>query len=130
MAGSVSSRRIVFTLARLSPFLLLPALAFVLGTAFLPILLVPSLMLAPALLFRGDDSGPGGSGSDDGGGGGSGPRHPDPPPSSPFGGLLLPDAQPWRTRLRDHRPALRLSARRRRAAPEPARQPARAPARR
>jgi len=131
MTGSVSSRRrIVFILARLSPFLLMPALAFVLGTAFLPILLIPILMLAPALLFRGDDSGPGGSGSDDGGGGGSGPRHPDPPPSSPFGGLLLPDAQPWRTRVRDHRPAFRRSVRRRRAAPEPARQPARAPVRR
>jgi hypothetical protein len=127
----MSSRRIMFAVARLSPLLILPALMFVLGREFLPIMLLPLAMLAPALLFRGDDSGPGGSGSDDGGGGGgSGPRYPETPPSSPFGGLMLPDSQPWRTRLRDHRPAIRLSPRRRRAAPEPARRPARTPARR
>lgn len=120
----------MFILVRLSPVLLLPALTFVLGTTFLPILAMPIAMLAPALLFRGDDPGPGGggAGSDESGGGGPGPRDPDPPPSSPFGGLLLPDAQPSSTRLRDHRPPLRPHPRDRRTAPEPGRQPARTPA--
>jgi hypothetical protein len=122
-------RAIVFVLARLSPLLLLPALTFVLGVEFLPSLLLPVVMLGPALLFRGDDSGPSGPSSDDGGGGGGGPgpRGPDRPPSSPFDGMLLPDAQPSRTRLRDHRTALG-TAPRRRGAPEPARRPARTPA--
>jgi hypothetical protein len=121
----------MFILARLSPVLLLPALAFVLGPQFLPILLLPVAMLGPALLFRGDDSGPGGPSSDDGGGGGgSGPRDPETPPKSPFGGLLLPDAQPMRTRLRDHRRAVRMTpGRRGRTPPEPTRRPARTPAR-
>jgi hypothetical protein len=121
----------MFILARLSPVLLLPVLSLLLGARFLPILLLPMVMLGPALLFRGDDSGPGGPSSDDGGGGGgSGPRDPETPPRSPFGGLLLPDAQPMRTRLRDHRTAVRMTpGRRRRSTPEPARRPARIPAR-
>lgn len=114
-------------LVRLSPVLLLPGLGWLFAPEFLPMLLIPLVMLAPALLFRGDDGGPGGSGPDNGGGGGSGPRGPDAPSRPPLGGPLLPDAEQSRTRRRDHVVPRRVAPGRR-AARDPVHRPARAPA--
>ncbi|MGH2884963.1 MAG: hypothetical protein ACRDPA_20050 [Solirubrobacteraceae bacterium] len=94
-----------------------------------PLVLV-TVLTAPALLPRRllyppPPPAPPSSGADDDWGGGGGRRNPPRPPQGPSGGLLLPDAGPFRARIRDHgRPALtRFRARR------PAHQPERAPAR-
>lgn len=88
-------------------------------------LTVPGLMLVPALLYRqpGSSADP----SDDEGGGGRGPGFPPAPPApptSPRGGVPLPDAEPARTRLREHG---RIAGPRRPR--RPAREPERAPVR-
>ncbi|MGA2009195.1 MAG: hypothetical protein ABSH51_01490 [Solirubrobacteraceae bacterium] len=122
-----------FRLVWLLPIALLPGLALLLGLEFLPYLLMPALMLAPALLGGGDGPGSEGPDGDDGGGGGGGRGPGNPPgprPVSPRGGLPLPDAEPGRVRLRSH--DRRLGARpshRRRGAPEPLRGPIRTPCR-
>ena len=81
--------------------LMLPGLSFVSGTdTYAPLLSIPALLLIPGLLFRG--GGPPPDGGD--GGGGTGPEPPSPPPPfRPRGGLPLPDAEPAKIRLRDHR---------------------------
>jgi hypothetical protein len=57
---------------------------------------------------------------------GRGPKLPPSKPEPPRGGIPLPDAQPARVRLRDHRRlAERLPRRERRPAREPARPPIR-----
>jgi hypothetical protein len=97
---------------RLVPLFLLPMLVFVLGFAFLPVLLVPLVMLVSALLTRGGGSAPGDSDQD--GGGGTSPPEPRTPFHPPRGDLPLPDADPSDTRLRDHdRPASLRPPRRR-----------------
>lgn len=67
---------------------------------------------------------------DNGGGGGGNDRVPPQRPGGPGGGgLPLPDAQPARARLRDHRRlADLLPGRERRPSREPARTPTRTPA--
>jgi hypothetical protein len=66
-----------------------------------------------------------GGGSDDGPG--NDRRGPPTPPSVPGGGLPLPDAEPARVRLRDHRRLPDLTPpRERRPAREPVRRPVRA----
>lgn len=83
------------------------------GLACVAVLMVPALRDAP-------DSGtrPPEDGSDDGWG--NHPREPVGPKSGPGGGLPLPDAQPARVRLRDHR-------RMRDLIPRPERRPSREP---
>jgi hypothetical protein len=105
------------------PLAVFPALAFVVGPGFMPMLLIPPLMLVSSMLFPGPELPPGPSDSDDGGGG-SGRDGPPDPPKSPRGGIPLPDAEPARFRLRGHERPRRLS-RPRRAATEPARSPLR-----
>lgn len=89
-------------------------------------LTVPGLMLVPALLYRqpGSSADP----SDDEGGGGRGPGSPPSPPApptSPRGGVPLPDAEPARTRLREHGRRIVGPRRPRRPAREPDRAPVR-----
>lgn len=81
-------------------------------------LLLPALRTGPDLPPRRD------SDSDDGWG--HGPPRPPQPSDLPTGGIPLPDAQPARVRLRDHRrlPDM-LPGRARRPAREPARTPVR-----
>lgn len=87
----------------------------VLGIACAVALIVPALRNRP-------DAPP--NGSDDGWGGG--PSRPIEPPAPPRGGIPLPDAQPARVRLRDHRRlADRLPRHDRRPAREPERRPVR-----
>jgi hypothetical protein len=102
---------------------LLPPWLVQAALVLLVFLVVPVLMLAPALLYR--RPGP----SDDDGGPGRGPQPPpDPPAPRPRGDVPLPDAEPSRRRLRDHRPSVTSPGRRpRRPAREPVREPARAP---
>jgi hypothetical protein len=89
-------------------------------------LTVPGLILVPALLYRqpGSSADP----SDDEGGGGRGPGFPPgppAPPTSPRGGVPLPDAEPARTRLREHGRRIVGPRRPRRPAREPERAPVR-----
>jgi hypothetical protein len=99
-------------------FLVLPAFMVATGAiALLPLLLVPLLMLGPALLFRDEEPPPGPPGTDDGGGGGGSPA-PDGGPLAPTGGVPLPDARQGGWRLRDHRRP-RRGAHERRPAHEP-----------
>ena len=89
-----------------------------LGLVCAAALLFPALKAGPDLPPRTD------SDSDDGWG------HGPPPPPAPFdaprGGLPLPDAQPARVRLRDHRRLSELlPPRERRPAREPVREPVR-----
>jgi hypothetical protein len=86
-----------------------------------------ALLMLPALRDHGSTWGSD-SGSDDGWG--RGPRRPPLPPTPPRGGIPLPDAEPARVRLRDHRRlADSYRSRDRRPAREPAREPHRRPAR-
>jgi hypothetical protein len=97
-------------------FSALPQQAF--GFAWMALLLA-SLAVAPAFCYRTFAPSRGSSEDDGGGGGDGGP--PPPPPAPPRGGVLLPDADPARSRRRDHnRPTLRGVSRRR-----PADRPAR-----
>jgi len=95
----------------------------ILGIAFVAALLIPALRDRPDRPGEESDSG-----SDDGWG--NHPRRPLVPPGVPGGGLPLPDAQPARLRLRDHRRLheLRQQSGRGRTR-EPARRPVHAPAR-
>jgi hypothetical protein len=93
-------------------------------------LTIPGLMLVPALLYRRPGGSPGSS-DDDGGGGGGGPEPPPPArPPRPRGGVPLPDAEPARTRIREHGRRLTGGRRTRRPAREPARRPLRTPSHR
>jgi hypothetical protein len=94
---------------------LLPAWIFVIGVNMLPFLLIPAVMLIPGYLFRGQDPPPP---DDRDGGPGGPPREPRDSPDRPRDGLPLPDAEPARVRVRDHRPA-RLVPRERGREPEP-----------
>ncbi len=120
--GSRRSRTLVGILTLLG----LPVLGLAIGTALMPFLFWPAVLLVSTVFFPGHPPAPGhGDGEDDGGGGGGpeAPRQPKPP----TGGLPLPDAEPARVRLRDqHRPPL-TPARQRRPAREPQRSPARTP---
>ena len=78
----------------------------------------PALAFGPSVLYRVPDSAP----DDTDPGGGSSPNQPSSPPDRPDGDLPLPDAEPGRWRVRDHRPDL-LRGRPRRSAPEPDRRP-------
>lgn len=91
------------------------------GSAWMALLLA-SLAVAPVFCYRTFVPSRNSS-EDDGGGGGGGPGFGPPPPpgDQPPGGVPLPDADPARSRRRDHnRPSLRGVSRRR-----PADQPAR-----
>jgi hypothetical protein len=84
------------------------------------VLIIHAKNAEPTLPWRRPDDG-----SDDGWG--NDRRGPRTPSSLPGGGLPLPDAEPARVRLRDHRRLSDLIApRERRPAREPAREPARA----
>ena len=94
-----------------------------LAIVFAVVLILPALRDPDPPALRGD------WGSD--GGWGHGPTRPQAPPETPSGGLPLPDAQPARVRLRDHRRLADLIPRpERRPAREPERRPAREPERR
>lgn len=81
-------------------------------------LLIATLALAPVFCYQTFGSVQSSSDGDEGGG--SGPDPPPPPPGPPRGGPPLPDAEPARTRRRDHsRSSQRVS--RRRPAVKPAR---------
>jgi hypothetical protein len=69
-----------------------------LGIAYLA--LVIAVMFLPMLVWRGSSSNDDDDGRDEGRGGGSQP--PPPKPTGPSDGIPLPDAEPSRTRLRDH----------------------------
>lgn len=91
-------------------------LASILAVAFLPV------------LFRRRGSPPDQSDSDSEDGWGRGGERPPGPPKPPKGGIPLDDAEPARTRLRDHRRLTDgLPARDRRPTSEPDRSPARSP---
>jgi len=100
---------------------------------FVPLLLMPAIMLVSGILFRDKGSGPEPPEGDDGGGGGGrggggGPDPPPGPPARPRGDLPLPDAEQGRYRLRDHnRPAPGRAIRARRPAREPQRAPSKLP---
>ena len=87
-------------------------------------LVCAAALLLPALRDR-PDGRPGSDGGS-GGGGGRGPSHPLAPTTRPGGGLPLPDADPARVRLRDHRRLTDSLPRRER---RPAREPERTPVR-
>lgn len=89
-----------------------------LGILFAVVLILPALRDQPPPAPRRD------SGSD--GGWGHGPMEPKPSPGAPSGGLPLPDAEPARQRLRDHR---RLADQLPRPERRPAREPERSPVR-
>ncbi|MBV9605586.1 MAG: hypothetical protein JO027_10780 [Solirubrobacterales bacterium] len=55
--------------------------------------------LSQFVLFQGGGLEPGSTNDDDGG---PGPEDDRPTPPAPIGGIPLPDAGPWRTRVRDH----------------------------
>src|SRR5690242_19840515 len=74
-----------------------------------------SLLVAPALLYRGAGSRP----DDPGGGSDPGPEPPPDPPGPSHSGLPLPDAGPTAARLRDHSGGGRRWRKPRRAAREP-----------
>lgn len=99
--------------------------------AFVPIVLMPVIMLVSGFLFRDKRSGPEQHDGDDGegGGGGGGRGGPDRPvaPQSPRGDIPLPDARPASYRLRDHRAGRRPYVRERRPAREPRRAPLKLP---
>ena len=90
-----------------------------LGLACVVALMIPALRERPDVPPRRSDGG-----SDDGWG--NYPTRPPSPRDVPGGGIPLPDAEPARVRLRDHR-RLReyLPARQRRPAREPDRRPVR-----
>jgi hypothetical protein len=71
-----------------------------------------------------------GDGRDDwgSGGGGSGPKRPDGGPRGPRDGLPMPDADPWRGRLRDHADLRRRGGPRRGGGPGRCPTPVRPPA--
>jgi hypothetical protein len=110
-----------------SLLLVLLALALLAGGAvnLLPFLLMPVVMLVPAL-FVGRSGPPSGGAEDDEDGGqrrGRPPRR----PRGPTGGIPLPDAVPAAVRVRSHgHPRLRPAVRRR-PTPPARRQPARRP---
>jgi hypothetical protein len=91
-------------------------------------LLIPGLMVVPALLYRKPGHHPDSSDED----GGGGPGHPPPPapPTPPRGGVPLLDADQARLRIREHGSSLGDVRRPRRPAREPARPPVRAPSHR
>jgi hypothetical protein len=101
--------------------------------ALLQPLVLLTVLLAPALLPRKvlyPPAVPPSSGTDDDDdddGGGRGPRKPPQAPEGPRGGLPLPDADPARVRIRDHRRPALIRFRARRPAHEPERAPARTP---
>jgi hypothetical protein len=91
----------------------------------LPLILMPAMLLLPALVFRGHGPESDTDKDDDSGGGGGGPQRPPSPRNVPHGGLPLPDARQARVRIRGHdRPAL-MQPRQRRPAREPRRRPSR-----
>ena len=94
-----------------------------------PLVLV-TVTLAPVLLPRNvlyPPPAPPSSDTDDDDGGGRGPRNPPRAPEGPQGGVPLPDADPARVRIRDHRRPAPGRFRVRRPAHEPERSPARTP---
>jgi hypothetical protein len=118
-------RRIAWVLVRLSPAILMPGLAFVIGFQLLPYLMMPLVTLRVGVLAGGYQDPPGPA--DEEGGGGGGPPRPRTPKDRPPGGIPLTDAVPGRFRLRQHgdRPADRRPARR--PAHAPRRSPTRTP---
>ncbi len=94
----------------------------------LALIFVLAVVLFPLFLGRGQNKSSGEDEGEDGRGGPGGPRAaPDPPRGG--GGIPLQDAQPARTRLRDHTRRLSTARgrRNRRPAPEPKHAPARPP---
>jgi len=90
-----------------------------------PLVLV-TVMLAPVLLPLKVLYPPPPSAEDDDEGG-RGPRNPPRAPEGPRGGLPLPDADPARVRIRDHRRPALIRFRARRPAHDPERAPAQTP---
>jgi hypothetical protein len=87
-----------------------------LGLVCVAVLIIPALREPPGLPPRTD------SDSDDGWG--RGPGRPPTPPGPPRSGIPLPDAEPARVRLRDHRKLSdQLTGPERRPAREPSRTP-------
>jgi hypothetical protein len=90
-----------------------------LGLICAAVLILPALREGPELPPNHSDPG-----SD--GGWGRGPNRPPTPPEPPRGGIPLPDAEPARVRLRDHRRlSEQLPGRERRPVREPERTPVR-----
>jgi hypothetical protein len=103
--------------------LLAPAATLLSGTAaYVPIALVPAVVLIPAMLISLRTPPPGSSEPEDSGGDG-GSRRPDGPSPSglPGGGLPMPDAQPANRRYRGTPRTTLIPARSRRPAREPGR---------
>jgi len=97
---------------------------------FLQPLVLLAVMLAPALAPRNvlyPASPPAPRGADDDDGGGRGPQQPPKAPVGPRGGVPLPDAEPARVRIRDHRRPALVRDRPRRAGHERRRVPVRPP---
>jgi hypothetical protein len=88
--------------------------AVLLAPTFLP----PNVLYPPPAPPSSEDD-------DDDGGGGHGPDVPPLTPAGPRGGLPLPDAEPARVRIRDHRRPALIPFRARRPAHQPDRRPAR-----
>lgn len=86
------------------------------------LMLMAAFIVVPVLSCQGPDPRRGPSDLDDGGG--SGPDRPPVSPEPPDGGVPLPDADPSRTRLRDHgSPKIRSVTRWRSREPERRRAP-------
>jgi hypothetical protein len=86
-----------------------------------------SLVLAPALLYRGSNTPPGDSRGDSPGGGGPGPDPPSDAPDPSDGGIPLPDADQSASRRRDHSGGWQRRRRPRRVTRERDRTPTPAP---
>lgn len=81
------------------------------------LILIAAFIIVPAWSCQSSESFPGPSRGEDGGG--PGPGRPPAPPEPPDGGVPLPDADPSRTRLRDHgSPKIRYVTRWRSREPE------------
>lgn len=129
----MARKRYAIWLTRLVPFISFAG-AVVAGATghrevLQPLVLV-TVLVAPTLLPRNvlyPPPPPPSSDADDDDGGGRGPDKPPRTPEGPRGGLPLPDADPARVRIRDHRRPAPTRFRARRPAHAPERAPVRTP---
>jgi hypothetical protein len=131
LAGHAMGRRSHFWARVLLGCVVLPAsIVFVALVApahttagFAWLMLMAAFIVVPVSLSDGSESPPGPS--DEDGGGGSGPDRPPRSPGPSGGGVPLPDADPSRTRLREHGATTGIRRVKRRRSREPEREPAR-----
>jgi hypothetical protein len=93
------------------------------ATAYLPLALLPVVIIIPALALRSPKRPPDGPSDPEDSGGGGGSRTPDPPNGLPGGGLPMLDAQPAPRRYRGTPRTTLVHPRARRPAREPERRP-------